>query len=282
MSLTKKRGTEDNALYMAFSFALTNPGLEKSLIMEVQTRFPGWRLAFSAPGFVTFKGPDDGSWPVPVLARLWGECLGKASAAPEGADLLDLGPTGTWAVKVQTPDPFWPNPLQHSLIDLPPEAPSRAWLKIEEAMQLFDLPIGEGTTCLEVGCAPGGAAWSLLNYGVKVIGVDPAEMDPRVMRHPNFKHLKRPFQELTPDLYGGVNWWLSDLNLAPGSVLSHLGRLLREAEKPDGLILTLKMAKPEVALEFTEHARRVADWGYETHLRLLPSHNKEVLLLALK
>lgn len=267
---------------MAFSFALTNLGLEKALVHEVQTRFPEWRLAFSAPGFVTFKGNEGAPWPDPILARLWGECLGKKEIAPEGADLLDLGPDGKWAVIVHTPAPWWPDPLQLSHLSLPSNAPSRAWLKIEETIKLFNLPLGEGTCVLEVGSAPGGAAWSLLNRGVQVIGVDPAQMSDQCMNHSWFTHLKKPFQELVEKDYLGVDWWLSDLNLAPGSVLSHLGRLLRTADKPDGLIITLKMAKPEVALEFTDHANRVADWGYETYLRLLPSHNQEVLLLALK
>lgn len=267
---------------MPFSFALTNPGLEKPLIFEVQTRFPGWRLAFSAPGFVTFKGPDGAAWPVPVLARLWGECLGKMAQAPAGADLLDLGPTGRWAVRVQTPAPWWNDPLQLSHLELPSDAPSRAWLKIEEVIRLFDLPIGAGSRVLEVGAAPGGAVWALLNRGAHVIGVDPGAIDQLCTRHPNFKHLRRPFQELLPEDYAGVDWWLSDLNLAPGSVLSHVGRLLRSADKPKGLVFTLKMSKPEVAAEYAEHAQRVREWGYRTQLRLLPSHHKEVALIALR
>lgn len=267
---------------MPFSFALTNPGLEKSLVFEVQNRFPGWRLAFSAPGFVTFKGPEGSPWPVPVLARLWGECMGKTNVAPAGSDLLDLGESGSWAVRVHTPAPWWNDKLQRSHLELAPEAPSRAWLKIEEAIQLFDLSIGVGDTVLEVGAAPGGAAWALLKRGARVIGVDPAAMDPLCLAQPNFTHLRAPFQELRPVDYHEVTWWLSDLNLAPGSVLSHLGRLLRDAPSPKGLVLTLKLAKPEVALEFTQHQRRVADWGYQTQLRLLPSHHREVALVAIK
>lgn len=266
---------------MPFSFALTNPGLEKSLVFEVQNRFPGWRLAYSAPGFVTFKGSQGLAWPTPVLARLWGECLGKSNVAPNGADLLDLGEIGQWAVRVQTPAPYWNHPLQLSGIQLPEDAPSRAWLKIEEAMQLFNLPMSEGMTALEVGAAPGGAVWSLLNHGLNVIGVDPAAIDHRCTSHQNFLHLRKPFQELTEIEYQEVDWWLSDLNLAPGSVLSHLGRLLRSAPKqPKGLVLTLKLAKPEISLELVDHARRVESWGYETQLRLLPSHHKEVVLVA--
>lgn len=265
---------------MAFSFALTNPGLEKLLIHEVQQRFPQWRLAFSTKGFVTFKGDPALGWPSPVLARLWGECLGKATVAPEGADLLELGAAGSWAVIVHTPAPWWDDRLQLSHLELPSSAPSRAWLKIEEAIALFELPLGTGKTVLEVGAAPGGAAWALLARGARVIGVDPGQMHQVCLEHPRFTHLRLPFQELNPAHYSEVDWWLSDLNLAPGSVLSHLGRLLMDAPRPEGLVLTLKVGRPEVAIELREHERRVAEWGYDTTLRLLPSNHREVVLIA--
>ncbi len=262
---------------MPFAFALTNPGLEKSLVAEVHHRFPGWRLSFSAPGFVTFKG-DDENWPRPYLARAYGECLGKGEVP--GGTVLDLPKAGKWSVRVTTPLPLWKDPMQTSGLELRADAPSRAWLKIEEAIELFGLAIGEGQCVLEVGCAPGGAVWALLNRGCQVIGVDPANMDPRVLAHPWFTHLRKPFQELTEKEYAGVDWWLSDLNLAPGSVLSHLGRLLRTADKPRGLVLTLKLAKPEVAVELAEHEERVRQWGYQTQVRLLPSHHQEVVLIG--
>lgn len=265
---------------MAFSFALTNPGLEKLLIHEVLTRFPGWRLAYSSAGFVTFKGDPEKGWPAPVLARLWGECLGRATESLPGTDLLDLGAAGSWAVLVHTPAPWWEDKLQLSRIELPPGAPSRAWLKIEEAIVLFGLPFGTGKKVIELGAAPGGAAWALLQRGAHVVGVDPGAMHPSCLNHPRFTHLRCPFQELTPRDYQDIDWWLSDLNLAPGSVLSHLGRLLREGQSPAGLVLTLKIGTPLVALELREHEKRVADWGFQTTLRLLPSHHREVALIG--
>jgi hypothetical protein len=262
---------------MSFFFCLTNPGLEASLKLEMSKRFPDWKLSFSAPGFITFKG--EGQFPDrPYLARYWGEVLGKGVL--EGGEVLRLEKGGEWTVKIHTPRPFW---FDAPEAVLPEESPSRAWLKIEEAIRLFDLSIMSGDVAMEVGASPGGAVMNLLDRGLIVKGVDPALMDPGVLKHPNFTHLKKPFQELTPEETSGVDWWLSDLNLAPGSVLSHLGRILRSVDtKPRGLILTLKLAKPEVAAEIYQHEARVQEWGYRTCVRLLPSHHKEVLLLAIK
>lgn len=261
---------------MAFFFCLTNVGLEKTLKEEMTLRFPSWRLAFSAPGFITFKG--DGPWPTPVLARLWGECVGKGEQP--GCTTLDVGPSGVWGVKIHTPAPLWPHPLQESYASLPAEAPSRAWMKVEEAIELFKLDVKSGDTALEVGSAPGGAVYNLLKRGLHVRAVDPAQMDERLNVFNSYLHIKKPFQELTVHDIEGVDWWLSDLNLAPGTVLSHLGRLLREVHPPKGLIITLKIGKAEIAAEIPEHEKRVRGWGYRTHVRLLPSHHQEVVLVA--
>ncbi len=261
---------------MAFFFCLTNPGLESALKFEMKERFPRWRLAFSAPGFITFKG--EGAWPVPYLARLWGECLGKGH---EGEGEVLEHASGVWRIVVHTPAPLWPRAEQLSGLQAPEDVPSRAWLKIEEAIRLFELPLKSGETAIELGAAPGGAVRALLDRGLHVRAVDPAHMHASLLQRPNWVHLRRPFQELTLHDIEGVDWWLSDLNLAPGSVLSHLGRLLRDVPKPKGLILTLKLAKPEVAREIRQHEARVREWGYgRVQVRLLPSHHQEVALVA--
>jgi len=38
-----------------------------------------------------------------------------------------------------------------------------------------------GKTVLELGCAPGGATLALLRHGMNVVGVDTADLDPRVV-----------------------------------------------------------------------------------------------------
>jgi hypothetical protein len=263
---------------MSFFFCITNPGLETQLKYEMAQRFPSWRLSFSAPGFITFKG--EGAFPDrPYLARYWGECVGKGEVP--GCKVIRLEKGGVWSVKIHTPHPYWDE--EHKIAKPKAEkAPSRAWLKIEEVIDLFNMTFDANEKVIELGAAPGGAVLNLLERGLTVVGVDPAQMDQAVVGHPRFTHLRKPFQMLLPSDFAGVSWWLSDLNLAPGTVLSHLGRLLREAPTTKGLVLTMKIFKPEIALEFSMHEKRVQDWGYRTIVRLLPSHHQEVVLVALK
>ncbi|HEX2474128.1 MAG TPA: SAM-dependent methyltransferase, partial [Lacipirellulaceae bacterium] len=65
-------------------------------------------------------------------------------------------------------------------VQLPAHAVSRAYAKMEEAIQWSALPLAAGDECVEIGCAPGGASQALLDRGLFVTGIDPADVDPAV------------------------------------------------------------------------------------------------------
>ncbi|MHB8903101.1 MAG: SAM-dependent methyltransferase, partial [Thermoguttaceae bacterium] len=74
----------------------------------------------------------------------------------------------------------------------PPVPPvSRAWYKLEEALTWSALPVPPASRFADLGCAPGGASQALLQRGHSVLGVDPAEVSPTVLQHPNFRHIRR-------------------------------------------------------------------------------------------
>ena len=70
----------------------------------------------------------------------------------------------------------WPGGLMPLV--LPPQAISRAWLKMEEALRWAQLPIPQGARWAEIGSAPGGSSQALVERGYYVTGIDPAVMDP--------------------------------------------------------------------------------------------------------
>jgi len=150
-------------------------------------------------------------------------------------------------------------------IALPGHAPSRAWLKLEQALAWrgWDNLDLRGQTALDLGCAPGGASLALLDRGMKVIGVDTGDMDEAVLRHDSsgFRHLRIPLAKLDPaKLPAAVSLLLCDINLGPPEVLPHLARLCESIQMPR-LILTLKMNLPvyEKRLdEFVDYIRGFA------------------------
>jgi len=133
-------------------------------------------------------------------------------------------------------------------IALPGHAPSRAWLKLEQALAWrgWDKLDLHGQTALDLGCAPGGASLALLDRGMKVIGVDTGDMDEAVLRHDSggFRHLRIPLARLDAmKLPSAVSLMLCDINLGPPEVLPHIARLC-ESIQAQRLILTLKMNLP--------------------------------------
>ncbi|MFV8751674.1 SAM-dependent methyltransferase [Nannocystaceae bacterium ST9] len=178
-----------------------------------------------------------------------------------------------------------PDPGGVDYLPPPAESPSRAWSKLEEALRWAELAPRAGELALEIGAAPGGAAFALLERGLAVTGIDPGPIAPQVVRHRSgFTHLRKPFAELERDrLPRRFAWLLLDVNLAPTIGLRYVEDLLRSTgARPRGALLTLKLNDDEVAASLPRlHARLAALAGERGRVRVtqLPSHRSEVVAI---
>lgn len=203
------------------------------------------------------------------------------SAAPERTviDLSVVSPVEWWigARKVKGPlRPVAPG------IAAPEKAPSRAYLKLHEVLLWSGLEPKRGERAVEVGVSPGGAAYYLLERGLEVTGIDPATVDPALVKHRGFHHIMRSFSLLEPDeLPRSFEWLLVDINAAPPVALKAVDMLTKKAAGLRGLILTLKLkdAKAEDALP---HALKDLEaLGFRNpRAAQLSSHRKEVAVVA--
>lgn len=176
-----------------------------------------------------------------------------------------------------------PHPGGRPPLTLPPEAPSRAWLKLEEALAWSALPLRRGDVAVEIGSAPGGASWALLQRGLTVVGVDPGAMDPRVLAAPRFQHLQVPLgdlrrEQLPPD----VRWLLLDVNLAPQVALHGVRRIVSTLRGTlRGAIFTLKLNDWALAEKVPDLLARVAGMGLrDVRATQLPSNRREICVVA--
>ncbi len=123
---------------------------------------------------------------------------------------------------------------------LPPDAVSRAYLKMHEAVLWSGFDIQEGQRCVEIGSAPGGASQFLLAQGLDVIGIDPAVMDPVVLANPHFRHVRMRSKEVPRREFIGVDWLTSDVNLPPNYTLDAVKAIVHHpGVKFQGMLLTL-------------------------------------------
>jgi 23S rRNA (cytidine2498-2'-O)-methyltransferase len=169
-------------------------------------------------------------------------------------------------------------------IPLPTNAPSRAYLKLEEGIRWAGLKLEPGDRALEIGSAPGGASFALLERGLEVVGVDPAAMDPKVAAHPRFRHAKKGVSELKPaDLGGPIQWILLDMNVPPQIALEALERLWPWAGRETlGLLLTLKLNRWRIAAEIPAFLKRISSLGLaRAEATQLPSNRQEFFVCGL-
>lgn len=339
-----------------FLFVIAQPGTERPLKNEIAREHPELRFAFSRPGFVTFRLPDEprrdfalGS----VFARTWGYSLGKVSGADDaqlardawrlggeqgpdepirhlhvwpreralpgdegfdgaadelaralGALFVEQLPNRSDAPTVnivaaagdfvqdcvlverdewwlgwhraEAPETRWPGGVPP--IALPARLISRAYLKIVEALEWSELPIAAGDRCVEIGSSPGGSCLALLERGLLVTGIDPAEMDPEVLAHPNFTHVRARAKDVKRSVFRDCRWLVMDANVAPNYTLDTLdGVLTQGGARPEGLVLTLKLTDPALAERLPAIAERIRRYGYRrVRMRQLAFNRQEI------
>lgn len=210
---------------------------------------------------------------------------------------------GDWVldVIVAGEEPWWlgyhihgpghgPWPGGRIAVEMPPEAPSRAYRKLEEALIWSGAPVKAGDVAVEIGSSPGGASYALLRRGLEVHGIDPAKMAPVVLdfnkEKPgnHFIHLDRPMSMVQrSDLPQILNWVLLDVNLAPQVALITARRL---AARPRGalmgVLLTLKLDDWKAIKHIPRFLNSVSAMGMvEVKATQLPSNRMEVFVCGL-
>ncbi len=161
---------------------------------------------------------------------------------------------------------------------------SRAYLKMHEAIGWSRLPMRDGDWCVEIGSAPGGAAQALLEHGVKVIGIDPAEMAPELLAHPNFKHIRMRGRDVRRKELSKARWLMTDANVTPTQTLDTIQDIVQnESVNIRGMLLTLKMPDWKLTDELPTYLKRIRGWGFKyVRPRHLAFNRQELCVVALR
>ncbi len=164
----------------------------------------------------------------------------------------------------------------------PSEMISRAYLKMAEAVAWSGLPLQAGDEVVELGSAPGGACQRLLDLGLKVTGVDPAEMDPLLVKHERFAHWRSKTSGVRRKLFSKFRWLACDANVAPTYTLEMVEDIVQyPTSRFEGLLLTLKLSSYDLAEHMPSFVARIKSWGFErVVVRQLASNRRECLVVA--
>ncbi len=219
-----------------------------------------------------------------AITRALGDTSPTPASPPRSGHLiLDciLVEPQTWWVgyhRVSAIPSRWPGGI--FTIEPPADMVSRAYIKMREALAWSRLPVKRGDTVAEIGSAPGGASQAFLEKGLKVIGIDPAEMDERVAAHPKFTHIRKRGHEVRRREFRGVRWLTADINVAPQYTLDAVEAIVTHRDlKIEGLLLTLKLLEWKLADEVPAFLERVRSWGYRHVAARQLSHNRQEICL---
>jgi len=112
-----------------------------------------------------------------------------------------------------------------------PLAPSRSYLKVEEAYAVLGREPHPGETVCDLGAAPGGWSYSAAKRGARVLAIDNGPLKGGALDHPLIEHRREDAFKFAP---GGVamesgrndpatyDWLFSDLVEEPHHVVRHI------------------------------------------------------------
>jgi 23S rRNA (cytidine2498-2'-O)-methyltransferase len=114
--------------------------------------------------------------------------------------------------------------------------PSRAYLKLWEALTRFGRWPAAGQTCLDLGASPGGWTRVLADLGANVIAVDKAPLAPAVAAMPGVTERLESAFGLAPE---PVDWLCSDVIAYPDRLLALVRRWI-DAGAAKHIVCTIK------------------------------------------
>ncbi|MFO7647116.1 MULTISPECIES: 23S rRNA (cytidine(2498)-2'-O)-methyltransferase RlmM [Halomonas] len=150
----------------------------------------------------------------------------------------------------------------------PHAAPSRSTLKLEEAWHEFvprdewDERLGEGMQAADLGAAPGGWTWQLVQRGMHVYAIDNGPMDKGLMATGLVEHLREDGFVWAPPCR--LDWLVCDIVDRPARVEAMVERwLIRRwcREAVFNLKLPMKRRWPEVSACLERLAEALASAG---------------------
>lgn len=239
---------------------------------DVQTgqgghEIPYWcRCALLEPVKICFESIGEAAAALQSLQRLWAsysctcfrrtvliqEKLPYISSKPRNFPArIPSSPVGLFALldkntmiaSARTSSPFPAGRIQFAEDHENP--PSRAYLKLQEALSLADCFFGSGfpssgSRCLDAGACPGGWTYTLAQLGASVLAVDRTELAHSLMNHPQVEFMKHDAFTLKPHELGEFDWVFSDVICYPERLLGWI-RMWLESGLTKRMVCTVKL-----------------------------------------
>ncbi len=98
-------------------------------------------------------------------------------------------------------------------------APSRSYLKVEEAYVVLGREPAPGETVCDLGAAPGGWSYSAAKRGARVVAIDNGPLKGGALHHPQLEHRREDAFKFSPPAGEPCDWLFCDMVEEPHHVL---------------------------------------------------------------
>lgn len=146
-----------------------------------------------------------------------------------------------------------------------PRAPSRSYLKIEEAYVVMGREPWPGETVCDLGASPGGWSYSAAKRGAKVVAVDNGPLKGGALNNTLIEHLREDAFHYMPPPRRAFDWMFCDLLEEPHHVLENLITPWLERGWCRRFVVILKFGRTD-ALALLREARAAAS-PFSLHTR---------------
>ena len=159
---------------------------------------------------------------------------------------LDGPMIGSWTLldaNTLVASPTHLKPVPHGVMEFVENKsvpPTRAYLKLWEALTLLQRYPQAGETCLDLGSSPGGWTWVLQSLGANVISVDKADLDPKIASLPRVMHRRESAFGIEPASIGKIDWLCCDVICYPERLYTLVNRWL-DSGLCSNFICTIKL-----------------------------------------
>lgn len=133
---------------------------------------------------------------------------------------------------ISDPDNSSAWPMGIPRLRVPREAPSRSTMKLAEAFHAFldhdaqQHLLKQGLRAVDLGAAPGGWTWQLVNRGLKVTAVDNGPMDRKLLADYPVTHVRDDGFRYRP--VKGVDWMVCDMIEQPARIAQLVAKWLAQ------------------------------------------------------
>lgn len=240
-------------------------------------------------------------WPLLVLGAGGLDGLGRRTAAVEGALRELLRKKMARVARLATDAPpargearglvlffadfgrvfvarqFWTGGQQRMADD--PAAPSRSFLKVEEAYRVLGREPATGETVVDLGAAPGGWSYSAARRGARVIAVDNGPLKGGALAHPQIEHRREDAYRFRPEPGVAVDWLFCDMVDDPHEVLRAIIEPWIAQRACRRFVINLKFGRADAVAVLDEVRRRLGPRCGTLVVRHL-FHDREELTLV--